>query len=219
MTLAEDSRSTVLSFWLLSAAAGLLKWFIPGVLTTGILIAALFLALFSLFFFRDPKRNIPAQKNALLSPADGKVLFVREGSKYPDESGTCTHMAVFLNLHDVHVNRIPYDGTVKEVTYQPGKFLKAFIPEAGDLNEQYFIRMETGSGAIFLRQVAGLVARRLVCRLHPDQEVSAGEKFGLMKFSSRIDLYFSSKFHVLVKPGERVRGGESILARYIGSEE
>ena len=219
MTLAEDSRSTVLSFWILAAAAALLRWFIPGTLTTALLSVSVLIALFSLFFFRDPHRVIPGQKNILISPADGKVLFVKEEAEYPESGGSCQHMAIFLNLHDVHINRIPFDGTVEEVSYKPGKFLKAFVPEAADLNEQYYIRMRTSAGPLAMRQVAGLVARRLVCRLMPDQEVSAGEKFGLMKFSSRIDLYFSSKFHVLVKAGERVRGGESILARYIGTEE
>ncbi len=218
--MAEDSISTILSFWLITIVTAVLWFVFPASLVTQILfIAAFIVSAFSLFFFRDPARTVPDRADALISPADGKILSIDPTAVYPGSDLPCTHMAIFLNLHNVHVNRIPCDAHVKQVTYLKGKFLKAFNPDAKDLNEQYLIEMETPSGPLVMRQIAGLIARRLVCRLKPGQDVSAGEKFGLMKFSSRIDLYFSSKFRVLAETGQKVRGGETILAQLSGEQE
>ena len=217
--MAEDSKSTLISFWLITLVSGGLWYLFPFTAIFILFISALLISLFSLFFFRDPHRNVPHIPGALISPADGKILSIDTEAVYPGSEETCTHLAVFLNLHDVHVNRIPIDAQIVSVDYRPGQFLKAFVPEANDLNEQYFIEMKTDYGKLMMQQIAGLIARRLICRLIPGQEVSVGEKFGLMKFSSRIDLYFSSKFQVSAEVGQKVRGGESILAKYSEEKE
>lgn len=217
--MADDAKSTILSFWLISFALYVLTIFVAHPISYILFGSALVVSLFSLFFFRDPVRNIPNIPDVLVSPADGKILTVNKESNYPGSDEKCSHIAIFLNLHDVHVNRIPFDGKISTVEYKPGKFLKAFDPEANNLNEQYKIELQTSRGKFVILQIAGLIARRLVCRLIPGQDVSAGEKFGLMKFSSRIDLYFSCKFNIEIEIGQKVRGGESILARFIDGEE
>jgi phosphatidylserine decarboxylase len=163
------------------------------------------LAAFCLYFFRDPEREIPAGPVAV-SPADGKVVaVVPEGGR--------NRVSIFLNIFDVHVNRAPVGGDITEIRYQPGKFLVASREEASVQNEQNTMTVNDGRSTVVFSQIAGLIARRIVCYKHPGDTVKIGERVGLIKFGSRVDVHFGPEWELAVRPGERVAAGSSILAR------
>jgi phosphatidylserine decarboxylase len=164
------------------------------------------LALFCLYFFRDPERPIPAGPVAV-SPADGKVVEIR-----PAEGGG-RRISIFLNVFDVHVNRCPIGGRVTEVRYQPGKFKVASLEAASAENEQNTVVVEDGRSRVVFKQIAGLVARRIVCHKKVGDQVQRGERFGLIKFGSRMDVILGPEWELLVARGQRVAAGSSVLAR------
>lgn len=164
------------------------------------------LALFCLYFFRDPERVIPGGRVAV-SPADGKVVSI---TKDPDGR---TRMGVFLNVFDVHVNRSPIAGTIRSIRYQPGKFLVASKPEAASQNEQNTFVVEGDGTSLEFSQIAGLIARRIICYKKPGDTVAAGERVGLIQFGSRVDILFGSEWELAVAEGQRVSAGSSILAK------
>lgn len=163
------------------------------------------LAAFCLYFFRDPEREIP-QGPVAVSPADGKVVAVRTEHGF-------TRLSIFLNIFDVHVNRAPIGGDITEVRYQPGKFMVASRELASSQNEQNTIVVRDQVSTVVFKQIAGLIARRIVCYKKPGDSVQTGERIGLIKFGSRVDVHFGPEWELAVKPGERVRAGSSILAR------
>ncbi|MBM3735658.1 MAG: phosphatidylserine decarboxylase family protein [Acidobacteria bacterium] len=164
------------------------------------------LAAFFLWFFRDPERQIPAGPHAV-SPADGKVVLIRE-------EGPLTRVAVFMSPVDVHVNRSPIAGKITSVKYQPGKFLVASKDEASLENEQNIITVEGDDGVkVTFAQIAGLVARRVICDKRPGDRVAMGDRIGLIQFSSRVDILFGKEWTIAVRPGDRVSAGSSILAK------
>ncbi len=165
----------------------------------------LILAVFCLWFFRDPDRTIPAGPVAV-SPADGKVVAVRP-------EGAVTRVSIFLNVFDVHVNRSPIAGKITEVRYKTGKFLVASREEATTDNEQNFITVEGEGTKIVFSQITGLIARRIVCYKKAGDVVQAGERVGYIKFGSRVDVFLGPEWNIEVKEGERVSAGSSILAR------
>jgi phosphatidylserine decarboxylase len=165
----------------------------------------LILAVFCLWFFRDPDRTIPAGPVAV-SPADGKVVAVRP-------EGATTRVSIFLNVFDVHVNRSPIAGKITEVRYKTGKFLVASREEATTDNEQNFITVEGEGTKIVFSQITGLIARRIVCYKKAGDVVQAGERVGYIKFGSRVDVFLGPEWNIEVKEGERVSAGSSILAR------
>ncbi|HKD05290.1 MAG TPA: phosphatidylserine decarboxylase [Bryobacteraceae bacterium] len=167
-------------------------------------------AAFCAWFFRDPERLLPAGPVAL-SPADGKVVCV------VPEADRQTRVSIFLNIFDVHVNRAPIGGVIADVTYQRGQFLVASKESASAQNEQNIvtIRAEDGTKVVF-KQIAGLLARRIVCYKKPGDLVQSGERIGLIKFGSRVDVIFGPEWRVEVMPGMRVTGGSSVIARRAG---
>jgi phosphatidylserine decarboxylase len=164
------------------------------------------LAAFCLYFFRDPEREIPAGAVAV-SPADGKVVAVKS------DGGEQTRISVFLNIFDVHVNRSPIAGRISEVKYRKGCFLPANREECSEQNEQNLVVVEGDGTRVAFKQIAGIIARRIVFWKKPGDAVSAGERVGLIKFGSRVDVLLGPEWHVEVRPGLRVRAGASILAR------
>jgi phosphatidylserine decarboxylase len=170
------------------------------------------LAGFFLFFFRDPTRQVPGGDENVLSPADGEVKVA--GPAMPDMAppGTWQQVTIFLSPMDVHVNRIPASGRVTSVTYRPGRFVAAYRHEAGRTNERSEIWIDHGGQAIVARQIVGFLARRVVCRVAPGADVRAGDRFGIMKFGSRMDVFLPASAEILVKAGEVVRGGETVIA-------
>jgi phosphatidylserine decarboxylase len=164
------------------------------------------LGLFSLWFFRDPDREIPSGPGLVVSPADGTVVAVTEDPEGPS-------VAIFLSVFNVHVNRSPIAGRVKDVSYRKGRFLAAFDERAGEMNERSEILVEGEDGAVRVRQIAGVLARRIICKVKPGDSLSAGERFGLIRFGSRTDLRLSPGATIAVKVGDKVRGGSSVIGR------
>ena len=162
--------------------------------------------LFCLYFFRDPEREIPSGPVAV-SPADGKVVEIR-----PVEGGG-RRVSIFLNVFDVHVNRCPIGGRITEVRYTPGRFQVASLEAASTENEQNTLVVEDGQSRVTFKQIAGLIARRIVCHKKVGDLVETGERFGLIKFGSRMDVVLGPEWELAVAKGHRVKAGSSILAR------
>jgi phosphatidylserine decarboxylase len=170
------------------------------------------LAAFFVFFFRDPNRTVPTTPHVVVSPADGRVMIVGDPPFPGAPSGDWQLISIFLSPMDVHINRTPVDGRVTKVDYHPGKFLPAYKTEAGTHNEWTEVWFDHRGTAIVCRQIVGILARRIVTRLEVGQQVARGERFGVMKFGSRIDLFVPRSASLTVKPGDRVVGGESVVA-------
>jgi phosphatidylserine decarboxylase len=174
------------------------------------------LAGFFAFFFRDPERSSPEEAGLVLSPADGRVIVTGEPLPGAPE-GVWQQISIFLSPLDVHINRVPVSGHVVRVDYCPGTFLPAYQPEAG-ANERSEVWIQQGANVVVCRQVVGVLARRVVCRLRPGAEVRAGDRFGIMKFGSRMDLFLPPSAKLLTDVGQRVRGGETVVARLAQQE-
>ena len=173
-------------------------------------VAACVLPAFLLFFFRDPHRTVTARAQDVLSPADGRVMVV--GEPIGDFAGTpWQQVSIFLSPMDVHVNRMPVSGRVTQVRYHPGRFLPAYRREAGDLNEYTEVTVDVGGRAVIVRQIVGVLARRIVCRVREGDVVAAGDRFGVMKFGSRMDVFLPPDTTLRVKVGDRVIGGISVI--------
>ena len=164
------------------------------------------------FFFRDPERRVPAAPGVVVSPADGRVVFAGAAAAGVAPSGAWRQVSVFLSPLDVHVNRVPVAGTVTRVERSAGRFLPAYRREAAAENERCEIWIEHGAQTVVCRQVVGVLARRIVCRLSAGASVAAGQRFGIMKFGSRMDVFVPEGVRLLVRAGDAVRGGETILA-------
>jgi phosphatidylserine decarboxylase len=184
----------------------------------GVAIIFLVLAAVFLFFFRDPDRPITSDTDAVLAPADGRVMVagVPPGQACP--AGNWQQISIFLSPMDVHVNRLPISGRVTKVEYHPGRFLPAYRAEAGDLNEYTEVTIDHDGQAVVVRQIVGVLARRIVCRVKEGASVRAGERFGVMKFGSRMDIFVPASATLNVKVNEKVVGGVTVIARLAGRE-
>jgi len=178
-----------------------------------LLFLSLVFGVFCLWFFRDPERNIPPFSDIMISPADGKVVEVFE-TEY--EGREVIKISIFMNVFNVHVNRMPVGGKITAVTHKAGKFLAADKPEASYENEQNIIDIETPYGVFTVKQVAGLIARRTVCNAKVGDELPIGDRFGLIKFSSRVEVMAPKGFDISIKNGDIVKAGETVLGKYIG---
>ena len=188
---------------------GMVLWWFSGWMVA---VPLLILAAFFLFFFRDPDRAIDATVNAVLSPADGRVMVAGPAAAAGAPPGEWLQIAIFLSPMDVHVNRVPVSGTVTSVKYKPGRFLPAYRQEAGAVNEQSETWIDRGGRAIVVRQIVGVLARRVVNRLQVGAQVAAGDRYGVMKFGSRMDVFLPTDAQLRVRVGDAVRGGQTILA-------
>lgn len=174
--------------------------------------ALLILCGFFLFFFRDPDRVITQDEAAVLSPADGRVMVAGAPTGQAFPAGQWKQISIFLSPTDVHVNRMPIGGRVTKVEYHPGRFLPAYRAEAGDLNEYTEVWLDHGGQTIVVRQIVGILARRIVCRTAVGDVVKAGDRYGVMKFGSRMDLFLPSTATVTVKVDEKVIAGVTVIA-------
>lgn len=176
-----------------------------------------FFILFAFWFFRDPKRSVPLlaveDGSIILAPADGKVVEIKEFDESKLLKQRVIQISIFLSPLDVHVNRSPATGRVFYVEYFPGKYLVAYHPKASEENEHTFVGLENEFGRIAFKQIAGILARRIVCTLKVGDNVDAGEKIGMMKFGSRMDVFVPIGARIFVQIGQKVRGGETIIAR------
>lgn len=179
---------------------------------TALGVAFLVAAGFFLFFFRDPDRPITQTPEAVLSPADGRVLVAGAPTGQDLPAGSWQQISIFLSPMDVHVNRLPVGGIVTKVRYHPGRFLPAYKAEAGDLNEYTEVWIDHGGQPVVVRQIVGILARRIVCRTKEGTKVQPGERFGVMKFGSRMDVFVPATADLRVKVGDRVVGGVTVIA-------
>ncbi len=171
---------------------------------------ALAVALMLAFFFRDPRREVPEGEGLILAPADGTVVAVARypGNELQEEA---TQLSIFLSVLDVHVNRAPVATVVERVDYKRGTFRLAWRDEASRANEQNLILLKTAGGRLLVKQIAGFLARRIVCRVAPGQHLETGERIGMILFGSRVDLIVPASARLSVKPGDRVKGGSSVV--------
>ncbi len=197
--------------------------FIGGALLLAILAASFFggggavlflvLACFLLFFFRDPERSITKDADAVISPADGRVMVAGTPAGEACPAGNWQQISIFLSPMDVHVNRMPIGGRVTKVEYHPGRFLPAYRADAGDLNEYTEVTVDHHGQPIVVRQIVGVLARRIVCRVKEGDVVHAGDRFGVMKFGSRMDIFIPVNAAIAVKVNDKVVGGVTVIAR------
>jgi phosphatidylserine decarboxylase len=196
----KESIPYILVPVLLSVAAGALGYWYVVVLL-------LVLALFMAFFFRDPKRIPPVDPDVVVSPADGRVTRIEHTAESP------TVISIFLSPLDVHINRSPIPGKIVDVRYSPGRFLMATKDHASLVNEQNALTIQGEKITVVCKQIAGILARRIVCWKGKGDSLGLGERFGMIKFSSRTDVLLPANVQVTVKEGERVRGGISVIGR------
>ena len=204
--LAPEGYPFIIFFAVITIAAftagGALTALLPFVLT-----------LFMLYFFRDPDRTAPEGDDIFVSPADGKVILIQDVREEQYLKGDAIQVSIFMSPLNVHVNRAPCDGTVESVVHTPGKFLSAFKHEASLQNENIAMAMNTKYGKILVRQVAGFLARRVVCRVKPGDTLKKGDRYGIIKFSSRLDIYLPKNTGIKVKPGDKVKAGETVIGK------
>jgi len=176
----------------------------------GISLILLGVTLFVVWFFRNPQRNTPEKDGLVISPADGRVIRIEETTSDEQPGRTFQKISIFMNVFNVHVNRIPCSGEVRFVRYREGKFLSANMDKASALNERNTVLLQTADGReIITVQIAGLIARRIVCWLKEGMQVTRGERFGLIRFGSRVEVFLPLGSTILVRVGEKVRAGET----------
>ena len=196
---------------------------IAAVITFVLLLVSNFFGILSLsitiwiyYFFRDPERFPINDENYLLSPADGTISQIIE-TNGPKEIGLenkkYTRISIFMNVFDCHVNRIPFSGKINQIYYKPGKYINASLDKASEENERNYVKMTNSKGEeIIIVQIAGLIARRIVCEIKENDETKQGNRFGMIRFGSRVDLYFD-KYKLMVKLGQKTIAGETIIAK------
>jgi phosphatidylserine decarboxylase len=185
-------------------------------------VVGLALLLWCIWFFRDPERRSPADAGVIVSPADGRVLPHCVAVPPPElgcGSEPCTRISIFMNVFNVHVNRMPGDGEVIAVAYRPGRFFNASLDKASEHNERMAVAVrmpspQGGTATLAVVQIAGLIARRIKCRVAPGDVVRRGERYGIIRFGSRLDVYLPSGLEPAVAPGRHVTAGETVLARW-----
>ena len=178
-------------------------------------VLGLFVTGFICWFFRDPDRLIPSGDGVIVSPADGKVIKIERIDTTPYFEGACTRISVFMSIFNVHVNRAPHEGTIRQVNYFPGKFFSANLDKASADNEHNALLLESPSGkCIGCVQIAGLIARRIICAVQAGDGVKRGQRFGIICFGSRLDVYLPLETEIQVNMGDRVQAGSSILGKW-----
>ncbi len=175
-------------------------------------IISLALTLFVIFFFRDPERIVPGGKEVVVSPADGRVIVIKEIFEPTYLKQNVKQISIFLSVFNVHVNRSPIGGTVESVKYNPGKFHVASVDKASLDNEQTAMVIADGSNKILVKQIAGLIARRIVCYAKPGDRIKTGERYGLIRFGSRVDIFLPKDADLKVKIGDSIKGARDIIA-------
>ncbi len=182
-----------------------------------LIIASLFAGMMisTIFFFRDPKRKVATGNNIIISPADGRIIYIDDIPYFSLSTGSVKVVMIYLSLWDVHINRMPISGQVTYLDHQQGCFYPAFKDCSSKKNEYTIVGITGEMGKIFIKQIAGTFARRIVCRLKMGEQVRQGERFGMIKFGSRIELYLPHSVVLKVGVGDRIRGGESIIAEKI----
>ncbi|MFZ0392077.1 MAG: phosphatidylserine decarboxylase family protein [Calditrichia bacterium] len=213
MAIAKYGMGLVAGSWIVFFIFLVLAVIIRQPILTILAVLSGIFSIFNMFFFRDPERSIPADENAVLSPADGKVVEVVQEENVQFFNEPVTRISIFLSVFNVHVNRVPFSGKVEHLEYRKGSFMAAFKPEASGENEQTIIGIEgPGGRRVMFKQIAGLIARRIICELREGYSVTAGDRMGMIRYGSRVDVFFpAGTAAAQVKVGQHVKGGESVL--------
>ncbi len=170
----------------------------------------LILLIFTFYFFRDPERVIPLGEDILVSPADGLITNI---SEYKEGKKSYTKVSIFLSVFNVHIQRLPLSGQITKIDYIEGKFINATLDKASEENERLRLTLKSGSNVIYITQIAGLIARRIICYLKTNERVNQGERYGIIKFGSRVDIEFPNSYNLMVSIGQQCIGGETIIAK------
>ena len=170
----------------------------------------LILLIFTFHFFRDPERVVPLGDDILVSPADGLITNI---SEYKEGKKSYTKVSIFLSVFNVHIQRLPLSGQITKIDYIEGKFINATLDKASEENERLRLTLKSGSNVIYITQIAGLIARRIICYLKTNERVNQGERYGIIKFGSRVDIEFPNSYNLMVSIGQQCIGGETIIAR------
>jgi phosphatidylserine decarboxylase len=205
MPIATEGLKLIIPFAIFTILMFVLGWNILGFI---LLIITLFIA----FFFRDPRREVPQGKSIVVSPADGKIVAVRDIIENDHLQQAVRQISIFLSIFNVHVNRVPVSGKIESFKYNPGKFHIAAFDKASLENEQTAMVISDGNTKILVKQIAGIIARRIACYVHPGDIVQKGERYGLIYFGSRVDIFLPPDAEIKVKMGDRVKGAINIIA-------
>ena len=170
----------------------------------------LILLIFTFYFFRDPERVVPLGDDILVSPADGLITNI---SEYKEGKKSYTKVSIFLSVFNVHIQRLPVSGQITKIDYIEGKFINATLDKASEENERLRLTLKSGSNVIYITQIAGLIARRIICYLKTNERVNQGERYGIIKFGSRVDIEFPNSYNLMVSIGQQCIGGETIIAK------
>ena len=170
----------------------------------------LILLIFTFYFFRDPERVIPLGEDILVSPADGLITNITE---FKEGKKNYTKVSIFLSVFNVHIQRLPVSGEITKIDYIEGKFINATLDKASEDNERLRLTLKSGSNNIYVTQIAGLIARRIICYLKVNEKVNQGDRYGIIKFGSRVDIEFPNSYNLMVNVGQQCIGGETIIAR------
>ena len=169
----------------------------------------LILLIFTFYFFRDPERVVPLGDDILVSPADGLITNI---SEHKEGKKSYTKVSIFLSVFNVHIQRLPLSGQITKIDYIEGKFINATLDKASEENERLRLTLKSGSNVIYITQIAGLIARRIICYLKTNERVNQGERYGIIKFGSRVDIEFPDSYNLMVSIGQQCIGGETIIA-------
>ena len=201
MKIARDGIPTITFLLLCAGAFAFISW-IPAIIIFALLCLVV-------WFFRDPERTADYKDGYFFSPADGKIVEISECEH--DFTGQALKVGIFMNVFNVHVNRAPCTGQVDFLEYKPGKKIAAFSPKASEINERHYVGLSTQWGRVMMVQIAGLIARRIVCRLKRGDVLEAGQRYGMIKLGSRVDLYLPKDILLRVKLGDKVKAGISLI--------
>ena len=213
MTIAREGEPVIFSIMFVSVVLIGVGYAWPSVVTMLLGFIGLALTILCFFFFREPEFEVSCEERQILSSADGTVIAV-DDSVPDDLGGYSKRVSIFLSIFDVHVNRIPASGRIEGLRFLKGRNFSAFKPQASTENQRSEIDLVTPHGRIHFRQIAGSVARRVVFDLKPGQEVAAGERFGVMRFGSRMDHFFPENVDLLVRIGDKVKGGKTVIGEF-----
>lgn len=212
--MAKEGIPVVLALLLLSIILIIGARLTEGIVLPILTVITWLLLLFAIYFFRDPNRKTPDEANAIISPADGKVIVIDEVFENDFFKAKVRKVSIFMSVYSVHVNRIPIDGNVVHFDYKKGKFYPAYKDEAAFQNEQTTIGIENENIKILFKQIAGIMARRIVCNVREGMKVRKGERFGMIKFGSRVDLFLPLHVQLKVELQQNVTAGETIIGLY-----
>jgi len=209
----EGYKTLIFTFLILTINNLILIYFFKSICTLFVCpTISFFLFLFILLFFRNPVRKCFLHENAIIAPADGKIVTIEQTDEPEVLKGKSVQVSIFMNVHNVHVNRYPISGTISYVKHHFGRFMGAYLPKSSTENERTTVQIELKNGkAIVVRQVAGALARRIVCYAKQNNNAQQGDELGFIKFGSRVDLYLPTDTRIDVKLGQKVRGGQTVI--------